>query len=384
VNIGIVCYPTYGGSGIAATELGKCLARRGHRVHLISYSQPIRIYEMCENIDFHKVEVNAYPLFRFPPYSLEITATIVHVAKEEGLDLVHAHYAIPHGMSALNARMILENEGVRLPFIITLHGTDITIVGMEPSMSRVTRFILQEADGVTAVSHFLKKETYKHFNPDCKIDVIPNFIDPRMFSPRANAVLRRKLAQDHEKILIHASNFRPVKNIPHIIQMFEALQKRIPSRLVLIGDGPDRSHAEQLCKRLGIKDRVIFPGMRSNVIEFLSVADLYVVASSTESFGLSALEAMACGSPVVSYEVGGVPEVVAHDETGFLVQKDDVTALAEAAYAILSDEKRHRDFAAASRERAGGMFSAERVVPRYEAFYRHVIGQGDGLEKSGE
>jgi N-acetyl-alpha-D-glucosaminyl L-malate synthase BshA len=373
MNIGIVCYPTYGGSGIMATELGKNLARRGHRVHLISYSQPIRMYEMCENVIFHKVEVNAYPLFRYPPYSLEITATIVDVAKEEGLDVVHAHYAIPHGMSALNARMILSDEGYRLPFVITLHGTDITIVGMEPSMSRVTRYILQQADAVTAVSEFLKDETHTYFCTSCAIDVIPNFIDPDTFQPRHNSSLRQRLANEEEKILVHASNFRPVKNIPHILEMFARVQKKIPARLVLIGDGPERSIAEQLCKNLGIRDKVVFPGMRSNIVEFLSVADLYVMASQTESFGLSALEAMACGLPVVAYRVGGVPEVVSEGITGFLVPKDDIEELAQSAFRLLQDDELRATFSNAARQRASMVFSNERVVPQYEQLYRKVI-----------
>ncbi|MBN2430501.1 MAG: N-acetyl-alpha-D-glucosaminyl L-malate synthase BshA [Acidobacteria bacterium] len=375
MNIGIVCYPTYGGSGIAATELGKNLARRGHRVHLISYAQPIRMFEMCENVIFHKVEVNAYPLFRYPPYSLEITATIVDVAREEGLDVVHAHYAIPHGMSALNARMILENDGLRLPFVITLHGTDITIVGMEPAMSRVTRYILQQADAVSSVSEYLREETNKYFCMNCAIDVIPNFIDPEVFHPQHNSSLRQRLAKEDEKILVHASNFRPVKNIPHIIEMFANLHQQVPARLVLIGDGPERSAAEHLCKTLGIRDHVVFPGMRSNIVEFLSVADLYIMASQTESFGLSALEAMACGLPVVAYRVGGVPEVVAEGVTGLLVSKDDIAELGRAAARLLQDDELRASYSVAARQRASKVFSHERVVSQYERLYRRVIDQ---------
>ncbi len=376
MNIGIVCYPTYGGSGIVATELGKELAARGHKIHLISYSQPIRMNELYENIFFHKVEVNAYPLFRYPPYSLEITATIVAVAEDEGLDLVHAHYAIPHGMSALDAREILADDGRRLPFVITLHGTDITIVGSEPSMSRVTRYILDKADGVTAVSRYLREETVSYFETGRHIEVIPNFVDPGIFHPQPGSDLRKRLTANGEKIILHASNFRAVKNIPHLIEMFKQVQETVPARLVLIGDGPERSHAEHLCRTLGIKDKVVFPGMRSNVVEFLSAADIYVMASQTESFGLSALEAMSCGVPVVAYRVGGVPEVIAHGKTGYLVERDNIAAFAQAVRDILASEDRRRSFADASRQRAVEHFAADRVVPRYEAFYRRVIEGG--------
>lgn len=373
MNIGIVCYPTYGGSGIMATELGKELAQRGHTVHLFSYAQPIRIANQHEKIYFHRVEPNAYPLFSYPSYSLEIAARIVDVAQNQGLDLIHAHYAIPHGMSALEAREILLEQNIKLPFITTLHGTDITIVGSEPAMAPLTRYILRHSNRVTAVSHCLREETRTFFQVERQIDVIPNFIDPAVFRRRPMHQLRQQFAGDHCRILLHTSNFRPVKNIPDLIRMFALVQTRVESRLVLVGDGPERPRAEQLARTLGLADKVFFIGMQPNVADFFSIADLYVQASQTESFGLSSLEAMACRVPVVSYRVGGVPEVVIHGETGLLVEYGDVDGLAAAAVNLLECESRWKRFCCQSRRRAESEFAASRIIPLYEKLYSELL-----------
>lgn len=378
MNIGIICHPTYGGSGIMATELGKQLAGRGHTVHLFSYSQPIRIFEKHDHIYFHKVEVNAYPLFRYPSYSMEIAARIVDVAHNMGLDLVHAHYAIPHGLSALEARLILADEGVRLPFVTTLHGTDITVVGSEPTLAPLTRYILAHSDAVTAVSDYLRQETLDYFQVRREIHVVGNFIDLDTFRRRRLPQLRARLAEPGEKVLLHTSNFRPVKNLPDIITMFARVLSRLPARLVLVGDGPERQRAEQLCRDLGVSAKVHFLGMQPDVTDFFSVADLYVQASHTESFGLSSLEAMACRVPVVAYRVGGVPEVVIHGETGLLVEKGDVPAFAAAVIELLRDGRKHCQFALAAKKRAETLFSADQVVPRYEQIYRDVLSASAG------
>lgn len=372
MNIGMVCYPTHGGSGVVATELSKELAQRGHQVHLISYSLPFRISQTSENIWFHKVEVSAYPLFRYPPYSLEVTATILDVAHKHKLDVVHVHYAIPHGMCGWQARVMMAEEGILLPFITTLHGTDITIVGSEPTMAPVTRFILKHSDVLTTVSESMRDETEQFFQTRCGIHVIPNFIDPDVFHRRPLPGFRQRLAEPGEKILIHMSNFRPVKNIPHVIQAFARVHSKLPSRLVLIGDGPERPHAEEQARRLGVDDKVHFMGTQANVTDFLSVADLYLQASQHESFGLSSLEAMACGVPAVAYRVGGVPEVILDGLTGCLVPLDDADGLGAAALSILGDEAKLRAFSAASRDRAVTVFGAERVVPLYEFIYEEL------------
>jgi N-acetyl-alpha-D-glucosaminyl L-malate synthase BshA len=372
MNIGMVCYPTQGGSGVVATELSKELAKRGHQVHLMSYSLPFRISQCSENVWFHKIEVSAYPLFKYPPYSLEVTAEIVDVAMKYNLDVVHAHYAIPHGISAWCARLILEEEGRRLPVITTLHGTDITIVGSEPSMAPVTRFLLKHSDVVTTVSESMRQETEQFFHVHCGIHVIPNFIDPAEFHRKQLPEFRLRLAEPEEKILLHMSNFRPVKNISHIVQAFAHVRRQLPARLVMIGDGPERPHAEEQARRLGVADKIHFMGSQANVIDYLSVADLYLQASQHESFGLSSLEAMACGVPAVAYRVGGVPEVILYGRTGFLVDPDDAAALGEAALAILSDGSRHEEFARASQERAVTEFGAERIVPHYEWLYEEL------------
>lgn len=373
MKIGIICHPTYGGSGIVASELAKLLARRGHTVHLFSYTLPVRIPVGHENVFFHRVEVSAYPLFRYPSYDLELAARLVEVARNHGLEILHAHYAIPHGLSAFLARTILAADGVRLPFVTTLHGTDITIVGSQPSFFPVTRHILEQSDALTAVSRHLADETAAVFDTRRPVEVIPNFVDTAAFRPRRHGALRHALAPPGEKVLVHVSNFRPVKNLPLIIRVFRQVLETVPSRLVLVGDGPDHDRAVETCRALGLHDRVIFPGMQLNVAEYLAAADLYLQASETESFGLSVLEAMACGVPVVSTAVGGVPEVVADGETGYLARPGDEATLADAAVRLLRKPKLHRRFARAARARAMDRFAPEPVVSLYEAVYARVL-----------
>lgn len=372
MKVGIVCHPTYGGSGVVAAELGKALAKKGHTVHLFSYSLPVRVPHFHENVFFHRVEVSSYPLFRYPSYSLELSAVIVEVARGHGLDLVHAHYAIPHGMSAWTAREILAHDGVRLPFVTTLHGTDITIVGGQPNFAPVTKHILEQSDALTAVSAFLSEATREFFGVLRPVKVIPNFIDPSEFRHHRTS-LRACLSPGGEKVAIHVSNFRPVKNIPDIIRAFGLVGRSVPARLALVGDGPERPRAEQLCRELGLGDRVIFVGMQSNVVDYLSAADVYVMASETESFGLSILEAMACGLPVAAYRVGGVPEVAADGETAVLVEKGDVVGLSEALNAFFTDEGKARAFGAAGHRRAVSKFTTRKAVAAYEAVYKSVL-----------
>ncbi|MBP7865496.1 MAG: N-acetyl-alpha-D-glucosaminyl L-malate synthase BshA [Acidobacteria bacterium] len=378
MKIGILCHPTYGGSGIVASELAKRLARRGHTVHLFSYALPVRVPVGHENVFFHRVEVSAYPLFRYPSYDLELAARIVDVARNRGLDLLHAHYAVPHGVSALLAKDILADEGARLPVVTTLHGTDITIVGSQPSFSPVTRHILERSDALTAVSRHLADETAAVFGTRRPVEVVPNFVDPDVFKPRRPGEFRRRLAAKGERVLVHLSNFRPVKNLPRIIRVFGRVLERVPSRLVLVGDGPDHDRAVETCRTLGLGDRVVFPGMQLNAAEYLAAADLYLQASDTESFGLSALEAMACGVPVVSPAVGGVPEVVADGETGYLTRPGDEAMMADAAVRLLTKPKLRRRFARAGRARAVERFSPDPVVSRYEAVYEKVLRASGG------
>lgn len=373
MKIGVLCHPTYGGSGIVASELAKRLARRGHTVHLFSYALPVRVPDGHENVFFHRVEVSAYPLFRYPSYDLELAARIVDVARNRGLELLHAHYAVPHGVSALLAKDILADEGARLPVVTTLHGTDITIVGSQPSFFPVTRHILERSDALTAVSRHLADETAAVFGARRPVDVIPNFADPAVFRPRRHGALRHALAPPGEKVLVHLSNFRPVKNLPLIIRVFHRVLEAVPSRLVLVGDGPDHDRAVETCRALGLHDRVVFPGMQLNAAEYLAAADVYLQASDTESFGLSVLEAMACGVPVVSTAVGGVPEVVADGETGYLARPGDEETLADAAIRLLRKPKLRRRFARAARARAVGRFSPDPVVDRYESVYAGVL-----------
>jgi len=374
VKIGITCYPTYGGSGAVATELGLALAERGHEVHFISYDQPFRLGGFRERVFFHEVEMEDYPLFEHPPYALALAVALHDTALKEGLDLVHMHYAIPHAVSAYLAKQMLATER-QLRIVTTLHGTDITLVGLHPSFHAITRFSILESDGLTAVSKYLKDQTVRDFSvPQSRIEVIPNFIDTEVWRPGRVPCHREKLAPGGEKIVMHISNFRAVKRVGDVVEIFLRIQRKVPARLVLVGDGPDRPRVLQRAAELGLQDKVLFLGKHASVDELLSCADLFLLPSEKESFGLAALEAMACGAPVVASSVGGLPEVIDHEETGFLFDIGAVDEMAEAGVRLLSDDVLHGRVAEAARATAVERFSARSVVPLYEALYERVIG----------
>jgi len=374
VKIGITCYPTYGGSGAVATELGLALAGRGHEVHFVSYDQPFRLGGFRERVFFHEVEMEDYPLFEHPPYALALAVALHDTALKEGLDLVHMHYAIPHAVSAYLAKQMLATER-QLKIVTTLHGTDITLVGLHPSFHAITRFSILESDGLTAVSNYLKDQTVRDFSvPQSRIEVIPNFIDTEVWRPGRVPCHREKLAPGGEKIVMHISNFRAVKRVGDVVEVFSRIQRKVPARLVLVGDGPDRPRVLQRAAELGLQDKVLFLGKHASVDELLSCADLFLLPSEKESFGLAALEAMACGAPVVASSVGGLPEVIDHEETGFLFDIGAVDEMAEAGVRLLSDDALHGRVAKAARATAVERFSARSVVPLYEALYARVIG----------
>jgi L-malate glycosyltransferase len=372
MKIGITCYPTYGGSGVIATELGKELALRGHEVHFISYALPFRLSHYIENIVFHEVEISNYPLFEFPLYSLSLASKMVEVAEFEKLDLLHVHYAIPHATSAFLAKeMMSKNRDLKI--FTTLHGTDITLVGLEPSFLPLVKFSIEKSDGVTAVSRFLKEKTITNYSCEVDIEVIPNFVDTNLFKPQDNGDFRKAIAPNGEKILVHTSNFRPVKRVPDTIKIFEKVQKEIPSKLILVGDGPDRSECEKLSRQLDLCDKVKFLGKQEGLVEILSSSDIFLIPSQSESFGLAALEAMACGLPVVSSSVGGLPELVRHNESGFIAEIGDVDRMAKYTIELLSNEKKYNLFSENSRERAVTQFDTSKVVPMYEEYYEQIL-----------
>jgi L-malate glycosyltransferase len=372
VKIGITCYPTYGGSGAVATELGIHLADRGHEVHFVSYAQPFRLGHFHERVFFHEVEMEQYPLFEHPPYSLALAVAIHATAQKEGLDLVHVHYAIPHATSAWIAREMLEER--ELPVVTTLHGTDITLLGMHPSFHAITRFSIERSQGLTAVSRFLADETVRDFGVASeRIEVIPNFIDPALYHPGKEPCHRATLAPDGEKILMHVSNFRAVKRVPDCVDVLARVLKEVPARLVLVGDGPERPRVIERAEDLGVADRVLFLGKHASVDELLACADVFLLPSENESFGLAALEAMASGAPVVASRVGGLPEVVPSDDVGFLLPVGDVDAMAAAALSVLRDPERWDRVSKAGRAHAVEAFSSERIVPLYEAYYGRVL-----------
>jgi len=373
VKIGITCYPTYGGSGAVATELGLKLAEGGHQVHFVSYDQPFRLGSFRERVFYHEVEMEDYPLFEHAPYPLALAVGIHDVARREGLDIMHVHYAIPHATSAWVAREMLADER-DLPVVTTLHGTDITLTGVHPSFHSITRFSILRSQGITAVSRYLKEETVKSFDvPEERIEVIPNFIDTQVYRPDRQPCHRGALAPPEDRIVMHVSNFRGVKRVEDVVRIFGELNGRVPARLVMVGDGPERPHAETVAEELGLRDRVLFLGKHASVHELLSCADLFLLPSENESFGLAALEAMACGSPVVASRVGGLPEVVEHGVSGFLLEKGDVKGMGDAAAEILSDEELHAEMKAAGRRLAVERFSAQAVVPLYERYYESVV-----------
>jgi N-acetyl-alpha-D-glucosaminyl L-malate synthase BshA len=376
MKIGITCYPTYGGSGVVATELGMELAERGHDIHFITYKQPIRLNAQHPNISYHEVDVSNYPLFEYPPYDLALATRMAEVAEMYELELLHVHYAIPHSVSAMLARQMLAagSPKRRLPFVTTLHGTDITVVGADRSYLPITRYSIEQSDGVTAISSYLRDVTIKEFEIQHPIEVVHNFVNCDLYMRYADAKKRRKeYANDDERVLVHLSNFRPVKRIPDVIEIFDRVQKQIPSRLLMIGDGPDRSQAEWLCRRKGIQDRVHFLGKQNEINQKLPMADVMLVPSQLESFGLAALEAMACEVVPVATRVGGVPEVIEHGVNGFLAEVGDVETMARYAIDILSDETKLTEMGKTARRAAQSRFCASKIVPQYEEFYRTVL-----------
>jgi N-acetyl-alpha-D-glucosaminyl L-malate synthase BshA len=378
MRIGITCYPTYGGSGVVATELGLELAQRGHQVHFISYSQPIRLTEPQPNIHYHEVEVSRYPLFEYPPYDLALATRMAEVAEIYDLDLLHVHYAIPHSVSAMLARQMLGCDHARnrrhLPYVTTLHGTDITLVGADPSYLPITRFSIDQSDGVTSISNYLKQRTLEVFDVRTPIEVIPNFVNCDLYERTPEVMQRRsEYARPDEKILVHLSNFRPVKRIPDVIEIFDRVQKRVPSRLLMIGDGPERSRAEWLAVNKGIHNKVEFLGKQDQIHEKLGVADVMLLPSQLESFGLAALEAMACEVVPIATNEGGVPEVIDHGKTGFLAAVGDVETMAGYAIDLLSDDAKLKQMGEQARASAQARFCASKIIPLYEKHYSAVL-----------
>lgn len=371
MNIGIVCYPTFGGSGVVATELGRYLAKLGHQIHFITYSQPSRLDFFSENISYHEVDMFSYPLFQYPPYELALASKMVMVAEYEKLDLLHVHYAIPHASAAYMAREILKTKGVYLPIITTLHGTDITLVGRDLSFAPVVAFSINQSDAVTAVSEDLKKDTYAHFSVSSDINVIPNFIDIEKFKRLRKDHFRIAICPNNEKLIIHTSNFRAVKRVEDVVRVFYEVRKEIPSKLLLVGDGPERPKIEMLCRELGICSDIRFLGKLEAVEEVLSVSDLFIMPSETESFGLAALEAMACEVPVISSNSGGLPELNINGKTGFLSKVGDIDDMVKNAKIILSDSNLSV-FKKNALDRARE-FDAHKIVPRYIELYEDVL-----------
>jgi N-acetyl-alpha-D-glucosaminyl L-malate synthase BshA len=371
MRIGITCYPTYGGSGVVATELGLELAARGHEVHFISYAVPVRMSEASERIHFHEVEMLNYPLFDHPPYTLALATQMHNVAVNESLDLLHVHYAIPHSVSAYLARAMLAPR--RLPFVTTLHGTDITLVGADRSYLPITRFSIEESDAVTAISSYLREVTLREFEVKRPVEVIPNFVNCDVFLPPEDHGRRREFADDEEKLLVHLSNFRPVKRIPDVVEIFDIVRKEIPAKLLLIGDGPERTIAEWMVREKGLTGHVVFMGKQNQVQNLLGLTDVMLLPSDLESFGLAALEAMACGVPCVCSHVGGVPEVITDGVEGYLVPPRNVKTMAERTLAILSEPGRREAMGKAARQRASRQFCASKIIPRYEKLYQSVL-----------
>lgn len=371
MKIGIVCYPTFGGSGVLATELGMALSEKGHEVHFITYQQPVRLH-FHPNVYYHEVSVPAYPLFDFPPYETVLTGTLVDVIANNNLDILHVHYAIPHASAAYFAMQILKKQGKDIPFITTLHGTDITLVGRDPKYMPVVTFSMNESSAITAVSDNLKKETYRWFHIEKDIHVIPNFVDTQRFQHSDKEHFKKMLAPQGERILAHVSNFRKVKRVEDVIRIFEKVHKQIPSKLLMIGDGPERPNAEELCRTLGICNDIRFLGKQEQVDEILSITDLFILPSEYESFGLAALEAMACGVPVISTNTGGLPEINVPGVTGYLSDVGDIDSMAKGAIDILSSEERLQSFKENALNHTRN-FERDNIVPLYEQLYEQVI-----------
>ncbi|HAP63880.1 MAG TPA: N-acetyl-alpha-D-glucosaminyl L-malate synthase BshA [Cytophagales bacterium] len=371
MKIGIVCYPTYGGSGVVATELGKALAKQGHEIHFITYSQPTRLDFFSENLYYHEVDIRSYPLFQYPPYELALASKMVDVVTHEQLDLLHVHYAIPHASAAFMAKQILTTKGIRIPVITTLHGTDITLVGKDPSYEPVVTFSINQSDGVTAVSESLKQDTLDHFDITNHIEVVPNFIDLSRFQRQKKDHFKTAIAPDGERLIIHTSNFRKVKRIEDVMHIFDRLRKEVPSKLLLIGDGPERSKIENMCRELGTCNDVRFLGKLDVIEEVLSVGDLFLMPSEKESFGLAALEAMACQVPVVSSNVGGLPELNEDGVSGFTANVGDIEDMTAKSLTILDKDNLDRFKQGAFK--VAKRFDIYNIVPEYEAYYERVI-----------
>ncbi|HEX3471973.1 MAG TPA: N-acetyl-alpha-D-glucosaminyl L-malate synthase BshA [Silvibacterium sp.] len=376
MKIGITCYPTYGGSGVVATELGIELAAIGHEVHFITYSQPFRLTGREHGIFYHEVPVSNYPLFEYPPYDLALATRMSEVAAYYQLDLLHVHYAIPHSISAYLARQMLAERNRRLPFVTTLHGTDITLVGLDHSYLPITRFGIDQSDGVTAISRYLRDKTVQEFKVKREIEVVPNFVNCDVYTPLSEELReagRTQFAEEGEKILVHLSNFRPVKRAVDAVEVFARVTDEVPARLLLIGDGPDRSQAEWLARRKGIQDRIHFLGKLPSVSDVLPLADLMLMPSELESFGLAALEAMACRVPTIATNVGGVPELIEDGVNGRLFSVGDIDGMAQAAIELLSDDAKREAMATAGRQTAQKKFCATKIIPLYEAYYERVL-----------
>ncbi len=371
MRIGIVLYPTFGGSGVVATELGKGLAKKGHKIHFISYSQPTRLDRFNENLYYHEVDLVTYPLFHYPPYELALSSKIVEVVKFEKLDLLHVHYAIPHASAAYMARQILQTEGIELPVVTTLHGTDITLVGKDPSFEPVVTFSINQSDGVTAVSEDLKKDTYKHFNVTKEIDVIPNFIDLEKFKKMKKEHFKKAICPNGEKLIVHTSNFRKVKRVDDALRIFQGIALEMPAKMLFVGDGPERANMENLCRELGTCEDTRFLGKQEAVEELLSVSDLFLMPSEKESFGLAALEAMACEVPIISSNAGGLPELNVHGVTGFMSDIGDVDDMIKNSIHILKDE--YLDTFKKNALSRAKEFDISKILPKYEQAYDNAM-----------
>ena len=372
MTIGIVCYPTFGGSGVLATELGKALADKGHGIHFITYQQPVRLTGFSANLYFHEVRVPTYPLFDFPPYETALASTMVDVVRNNQVDLLHVHYAIPHASAAYMAKQILAEEGIHIPFITTLHGTDITLVGKDKTYAPVVTFSINQSDAITAVSHNLREETLSNFAITKDISVIHNFVDTQRFAKHPIDAFKKVIAPNEEKIVLHASNFRKVKRIADVIHTFNKIQQEIPSKLLLVGDGPERPAAEELCRSLGIFENTRFVGKQQDMEDIYAIADLFLLPSEYESFGLSALEAMAAGTPVIATNTGGIPEVVTHGINGLLSEIGDVKSMSRQAISLLSNPALLQQYSNAAKEQAI-KFDIVNIVPQYEKLYAEVL-----------
>lgn len=372
MRIGIVCYPTFGGSGVLATELGKALAQKGHMVHFITYQQPVRLNGFIPNIFYHEVQVPTYPLFDYPPYETALASTMVDVIKNNHLDLLHVHYAIPHASAAYMAKQILKKEGKEIPVITTLHGTDITLVGKDKTYSPVVAFSINQSDAITAVSENLRDETYRTFTIEKEIQVIYNFVDVERFSRKPIDAFKKVIAPNGERILLHASNFRKIKRVQDVVKIFAEVQKQLPSKLLFVGDGPERSTAEDLAREIGVFDEIRFVGKQEQMEDILAIADLFLLTSEYESFGLAALEAMAAGVPVVSTDAGGLREINVNGETGYMASVGDVETMSKQAVHILRDDATLNGF----KQRAANyakQFDISTIIPVYEKLYEQFL-----------